>query len=175
MVAHGFGNEGTGGHSHWVHPWKTGTTYRFLVHARPTGSNTTYTAYFHLPGKKKWKLIASFRAPKDGKQLRGLYSFVENFGGSSGYLHRRARFSRQWIRNPNGKWLELTRSRFTHDGTGRVERKDYGGGVEAEGGFYLFNGGFVPATARYGDTFTRSMTSVAPRVNTPLAKSDLVD
>jgi hypothetical protein len=24
VFADGFGNEGTGGHSHWVYPWKTG-------------------------------------------------------------------------------------------------------------------------------------------------------
>ncbi len=175
VVAHGFGNEGTGGHSHWVHPWKAGTTQRFLVHAEPKGPNTTYTAYFFLPAKKKWKLIASFRAPKDGKHLRSLYSFIENFGGSSGYLRRQARFSRQWVRGAKGKWLELTQTRFTHDPTGRVERKDYGGGVEADGGFYLSNGGFLPATARYGDTFRRPATKSPPRITLPLRKSDLAE
>ena len=39
--AGGFGNEGTGGHSHLVHDWKLGDTIRFLVRAEPDGTQTT--------------------------------------------------------------------------------------------------------------------------------------
>lgn len=173
VVAHGFGNEGTGGHSHWVHSWKTGTTYRFLVHARPEKTATIYTAYFHLADPDKWKVIASFRAPKDGKHFRGLYSFVENFGGATGHFYRKAHFGRQWFRNDRGQWHELKQSHFTHDPTGRKERRDYGGGPEASG-FYLFNGGFRPATAKYGDRFTRTGSTAPPGVAIPLKPSDLV-
>lgn len=173
VVAHGFGNEGTGGHSHWVHSWKAGTTYRFLVHARPEKTATIYTAYFHLAEPNRWKVIASFRAPKDGKHFRGLYSFVENFGGATGHIYRKAHFGRQWFRNNEGQWHELKGSRFTHDPTGRKERRDYGGGPEAAG-FYLFNGGFRTATAKYGDRFTRTISTRPPQVSVPLKPSDLV-
>lgn len=42
VVANDFGNEGIGGHSHWVYPWVTGQTYRFLLHAQPDNGLTTY-------------------------------------------------------------------------------------------------------------------------------------
>src|SRR5436853_552477 len=74
VSAGGFGNEGPGGHSHLVYPWKTGQTYRFLVTAKPEGTHTLYSGYFYFPEKKRWGLIASFLAPKDGDTLRGLYS-----------------------------------------------------------------------------------------------------
>ncbi|HLK59393.1 MAG TPA: DUF3472 domain-containing protein, partial [Chthonomonadaceae bacterium] len=79
VLADSFGNEGTGGHSHLVYPWKTGATYRFLVAAQPDGDHTTYSGYFFFPEKGQWGLIARFRAPKDGGYLRGLYSFNEDF------------------------------------------------------------------------------------------------
>jgi hypothetical protein len=99
VFADGFGNEGTGGHSHWVYPWKTGQTYRFLVTAlADSASQTTiYTGFFFVPEVQRWKLIASFRAPFDGKNLRSLYSFNENFDGSNGQLQRKALFSNQWV------------------------------------------------------------------------------
>ena len=43
VVADSFGNEGTGGHSHLVHPWKLGATFRFLMHAEVAANHTTYT------------------------------------------------------------------------------------------------------------------------------------
>ncbi|MCX6335861.1 MAG: DUF5077 domain-containing protein, partial [Bacteroidetes bacterium] len=77
VIANDFGNEGTGGHSHWVYPWKTNITYKLLVTALPDSATRTtiYTGYFYLPEQQKWKLIASFSAPKDAGYLRNLYSF----------------------------------------------------------------------------------------------------
>ncbi|HZK82201.1 MAG TPA: DUF3472 domain-containing protein, partial [Humisphaera sp.] len=88
VIATDFGNEGTGGHSHLVYPWKTGETQRFLVTAKVDSNATVYTAYFYFNDTKKWGLISSFRAPHDGKLLRGLYSFNEDFGGANGHLRR---------------------------------------------------------------------------------------
>jgi hypothetical protein len=138
----GFGNEGTGGHSHLVFPWKTGQTYRFLVTVKPDGTHTNYSGYFYFPEKQAWGLIASFRAPKDGKYLRGLYSFNENFGGDNGQLRRLAMFGPQWVKTSDGVWHELTTARFTHDGTGKDDRHDYNAsGIGNR--FYLSNGGFT--------------------------------
>jgi len=40
-----FGNEGAGGQSYLVYPWKAGSTYKFLTQAKPTLNNsTTYTS-----------------------------------------------------------------------------------------------------------------------------------
>lgn len=167
VVANDFGNEGTGGHSHWVYPWETGHTYRFLLHAQPKGEFTTYTAYFFLNDKKEWKLISSFRAPKDGNYLNNLHSFVENFWGNNGHKMRKALYSNQWVITNNGTWMELNEGKFTHDPTGKIERKDYGAGVE-KGSFYLFNGGFVPDTAQFGDTFTRPRNQAKPKINLPI-------
>lgn len=167
VFADDFGNEGTGGHSHWVYPWKTGVTYKMLVTAlTDSASQTTiYTGYFFLPEQQKWKLIASFRAPKDGKPLRNLYSFNENFVGINGQLQRYAHYGNQWGQRENGTWVELTESRFSYDATGKAgDRIDYGGGMEG-GMFYLWNGGFKPATAKLGDIFTRPAKNNKPIID----------
>ena len=167
VFADGFGNEGTGGHSHWVYPWKTGQTYQMMVTAlTDSASQTTiYTGYFFLPEVQKWKLIASFKAPHDGQTLHNLYSFNENFVGLNGQLQRKAYFGNQWIQKENGQWKELTQSSFSYDATGKAgDRIDYGGGTE-NGKFYLWNGGFQKATAKYGDVFTRPMGNPRPMID----------
>ena len=89
-MASDFGNEGTGGHSHLIYAWKTGQPQRFTVTAKAEGEHTDYSGWWFHPEQRKWILIASFRAPADGKWLRGLYSFNENFGGANGHLQRKA-------------------------------------------------------------------------------------
>ncbi|MEI6598637.1 MAG: DUF3472 domain-containing protein, partial [bacterium] len=162
-----FGNEGTGGHSHWVYPWKTNITYKLLITALPDSATRTtiYTGYFYLPELQKWKLIASFSAPKDAGYLRNLYSFNENFDGANGQLQRKAYFGNQWIQRENGSWQELTQSSFSYDATGKAgDRIDYGGG-EKEGNFYLWNGGFQTPTAKFGQVFTRSPLKIKPVID----------
>ena len=169
VIANDFGNEGTGGHSHFVYPWKTQTTYKFLVTAlTDSASQTTiYTGYFYLPEQEKWKLIASFSAPKDGKYLRNLYSFSENFVGINGQLERKALFGNQWIQNgANGQWQELTEARFSYDVTGKMgDRIDYGAGVTPTGAFELWHGGFKNATANYGQSFVRPAQQNKPVID----------
>ncbi|MBL0182730.1 MAG: DUF3472 domain-containing protein [Chitinophagaceae bacterium] len=167
VFADGFGNEGTGGHSHWVYNWKAGETYKFLVAAvTDTATNTTtYTGYFFLPEQQKWKLIAAFKAPKDGKSLRKLYSFVENFWGANGQLNRRAYFGNQWIRKESGEWKELTTSTFSYDATGKAgDRIDQGGGAEGNK-FYLWNGGFKNTGAQFNQPFTRTENGERPLID----------
>jgi hypothetical protein len=166
VVASDFGNEGTGGHSHFVYPWKTGSTQKFVVTAKAEGDHTDYTGYWFHPEEQKWKLIASFRAPKDGKWLRGLYSFSENFGGSNGYLQRKVLFGPQWIRTSDGKWQELTEASFSHDGTGKENRLDRFMGVDG-GRFFLSNGGFVAGFTKFGEKFHRPPTDRPPDLQLP--------
>ena len=149
-----FGNEGTGGHSHLKYMWKTGETQRFIVAVKPDGTFTDYTGWYFHPEQKKWVLIASFRAPKDGKYLRGLHSFSENFGGSNGHLVRKARYGNGWVRDAAGKWTELGVASFSHDPTGKAARLDRFMGVE-DGRFFLSHGGFVPGFTKFGEKFTR--------------------
>ncbi len=161
VVASDFGNEGTGGHSHLVFPWVLGQRYRFLLHAEPAAGehpSTTYTAWFFFPERASWGLVASFRAPRDGHFLRGLYSFNENFGGSNGDRQRVCSFGNGWVRTHSGRWIALQQARFTHDGHGKNERLDRSAGVR-DGRFYLANGGFVDertsgAVTRAGDVLT---------------------
>lgn len=167
VYASGFGGEGTGGHSHWIYPWKAGETYHFLMHSVPTGTTTTYTAYFYVPEHREWKLIASFRAPKDGKYMGHLYSFLENFSFENGHLGRKGYFGNHWIKTNTGEWIELTKARFSNDATAKAkDRIDYGGGAE-NGWFYLWNSGFKPANAQYGDIFERPATGTPPVIDLP--------
>ncbi len=161
-----FGNEGTGGHSHLIYPWKTGQAQRFVVTAKPDGEHTIYSGFWFHPEKQQWMLIASFRAPKDGKALRGLYSFSENFNGNNGHLQRKALYGNQWIRLEGVQWSELTTASFSHDGTGKVDRLDRFMGVE-NGQFFLSQGGFVPGFTKYGEKFTRPALGKAPVIELP--------
>jgi hypothetical protein len=157
-----FGNEGTGGHSHLVYPWKTGERQRFLVTAEPVDpTHTIFSGYYFLPDKKSWLLISSWKAPKAGGYLHGLHSFSENFGGANGELRRKALYGNQWIRADSGEWTELTTTTFSFDQTGRADRLDRFMGVEA-GQFFLSHGGFIPGSTPYGKEFHRQQTSEPP-------------
>lgn len=166
VVAEVFGNEGTGGHSHLVFPWKTGVTQKFFVTAKPDGNFTTYTGYWFNPDRQAWQLIASFRAAKDGKGLRRLYSFSEDFGGSTGDRQRKALYGNQWIRLADGRWRELTTATFSHDATGASDRLDRYMGIE-NGRFFLSHGGFVSGYTASGTAFTRSATRTPPTILLP--------
>ena len=166
VTASVFGNEGTGGHSHLIYPWKTGQPQKFVLTAKPDGEHTIYSGYWFHPEQKKWLLMASFRAPKDGGWLRGLYSFSEDFDGSTGHLLRKALYGPQWIQLNNGTWQELTTASFSHDPTGKTSRLDRFMGVE-DGKFFLSQGGFVPGFTKYGEPFNRPATGKPPVIVLP--------
>jgi hypothetical protein len=167
VYAGGFGNEGTGGHSHLKYMWKTEDTQRFLLTAEPVDeTHTIYAGYWFHPEKKEWMLISAMKAPKAGERLRGLHSFSENFWGSTGHLVRKARYGNQWIKLADGTWQELTRARFSHDGTGKADRLDRFMGVE-DGAFFLSHGGFVEGYTEYGEEFERPATGTPPDVSMP--------
>jgi hypothetical protein len=162
VFAGDFGNEGTGGHSHLVCNWKTGEKQRFIVTAKPTdATHTIYAGYWFEPEQKKWMLISSWKAPKDGGYLHGLYSFSENFGGSNGHLRRKALYGNQWFHTSDGQWHEQTTATFSHDPTGKADRLDRFMGVE-DGEFFLSNGGFIHGFTQYGALFTRPATGRPP-------------
>lgn len=152
VYASGFGNEGTGGHSHLKTLWQTGAKQRLLVHAKPDGTATVYTGYWMPEGATEWKLISRFRAPKDGGYLRRPHTFVENFWGDNGHLLRKARFGPAWARTASGEWRFLDEVRFSHDVTGGADRYDYDFGRDGDLGFFLQNGGFIGASPTRGAT-----------------------
>ncbi|MCC6969842.1 MAG: DUF3472 domain-containing protein [Phycisphaerales bacterium] len=150
VYAGDFGNEGTGGHSHLKYMWKTGETYKLLLGARVEGDATIYSAYFFFPERGDWGLIASFRAPRDGKRPHGLYAFNENFWGTNGDARRLCEFSNAWVRRVDGSWRELVEAKFTHDGHGKEQRRDYAAWAKGTG-FILSNGGFIDRPTSTGD------------------------
>ena len=161
-----FGNEGSGGQSYLIFPWKAGITYGFLLRGVPdNNNNTTYTAYFHDPEQNSWMLIASFRRPKTNKHLARLHSFLENFNPDQGDKERKVLFGNQWIRDIKGNWIELKTAGFTYDNTAaKGYRKDYAGGVEGNR-FFLKNCGFFNQYTPYKSTFVRIAGSNHPQIN----------
>lgn len=152
-----FGGEGSGGQSYMKYMWKTGETYRFLMHVKPQGDNkTAYSAYFYFPESGKFELIASFLRPVTNTYLTGAHSFLENFSDTRGYITRMAYYGNQWAFTADGKWAAPTRIRFTGDTTARRGwRVDYDGGIAPDGRFFLKNGGFFSGSAVIDTVFER--------------------
>ena len=136
-----FGNEGTGGQSFLDLDWKVGETYQFLVTARLVGDRTEFAGSIRTPGDKSWRPIATFSTLAGGKLLGGYYSFVEDFRRDkvSATKERRARYGDGWIRTVDGRWVALTRARFTADDN---PAKNIDAGSES-GRFFLATGGEV--------------------------------
>ena len=162
-----FGNEGSGGQSYMHYDWKAGEKCRFLMGVRPDGKgNTMYTAYFFDNVKSKWVLVASFRRPKISTWYKHAHSFLENFSPVMGYINRKAYYGNQWARTTDGRWIPVTKARFTCDATGRQEmRLDYTGGQEGEQ-FFLSMGGFFDEYMTFGTYFERQgNTTEAPDID----------
>ena len=138
-----FGNEGSGAQSFLVYPWKAGNTYKFLLHVKPNGDNTTnFSAYFYATEENQWILVAEFLRPETNTYVSGEYSFVENFSPEQGFITRKAFFGNPWCCSKEGKWIPILNTSFTNDETGhRGTRVDYLGGIEDKR-FFLKMGGF---------------------------------
>ena len=168
--AQDFGNEGSGGQSYWIHPWKAGVTYRFLTEVKPDGQgNTQYTSWFgekrlgeKQSGDKQvdqWQLIASFKRPKTNRHLTGFHSFLENFIPEYGHLERLAEYGNQWVCDVDGQWHEVTRAKLTGDNTARGRsRLDYAGGADADH-FFLRHCGFFDKSTALDQIFERDASS----------------
>ena len=162
-----FGNEGSGGQSFMHYDWKPGERCRFLMGVKPDGDNSTvYTAYFYDNHQNKWVLVASWRRPKISTWYTNAHSFLENFNPVMGYINRKAYYCNQWARTADGRWIPVSRGRFTCDTTGHLRhRLDYTGGVEGEG-FFLSMGGFFDDFMTSGTWFERAgNVSEAPEID----------
>lgn len=166
-----FGNEGSGGQSYLVFPWKADLTYRFLTRIRPTPNDqwgqacTEYTAYFFDASAQKWMLIASWKRPSTSTYYTHPYSFLENFNPDQGYLSRKVYFGNQWARDVNGVWKELSAGRFTCDETGRKGgRVDFAGGAEGNR-FFLKSFGFFNEMVAPDKSFTRTANGGNPPIS----------
>ena len=162
-----FGNEGSGGQSYMHYDWKAGELCRFLMGVRPDGKgNTIYTAYFYDNHKNKWQLVASWRRPQITTWYTNAHSFLENFNPVMGFINRKAYYGNQWARTTDGRWIPVTKARFTCDTTGHQEmRLDYTGGVNGEQ-FFLSMGGFFDQNMKHGTYFDRTgNTTEAPNID----------
>lgn len=155
-----FGNEGSGGQSYLVYPWKAGTTYRFLTEVKPDDKgNTIYASWFGDKEANEWRLIARFRRPKTDTHLRGFHSFLESFSPTYGFIGRRANYGNVCVRDVAGDWHECTKARFSVDATGGGRnRLDFTGGSEGDS-FFMRNCGFFNETGRPGEVFKRKSTA----------------
>lgn len=151
-----FGNEGSGGQSFMHYNWKAGERCRFLMGVKPDGKgNTIYTAYFFDNNKGEWSLVASFCRPQTSTWYTGAHSFLENFSPVMGYINRKAYYTNQWARTTDGRWLPVSKARFTCDATGAKKmRLDYTGGTEGDS-FFLSMGGFFDEYMKPGTFFKR--------------------
>ncbi len=158
-----FGNEGSGGQSYLVYPWKAGTTYKFLLQATPVENNSTrFSAFFYAPEKQRWMLIARFLRPGAGTYLKRLHSFLESFEPETGNITRKAWYQHAWVRTVKGEWKPLNKMLFTGDLTAQKRyRMDYAGGVE-NGKFYLQNGGFFNRFTPLRSVFSLPPATAAP-------------
>ena len=137
-----FGGEGTGGQSFFDYDWKVGETYRFLVTAKPDGTDrTAYSGFFYLNDKKEWKHLVTFSTLTKGTLLEGYYSFVEDFRRNkvSTTKTRKATFGNGWVKTTKGDWVELAKARFTADAN-PVLNIDAG---SQDGKFFLATGGDI--------------------------------
>ena len=112
-----FGGEGTGGQSFFDYDWKTGETYRLMVTSRIDKNRSEYSGWFFVPEEKAWKHLVTFSTVTGGRNLRGYYSFVEDFKRNriSATQTRQADFGGGWVRTSKNEWTSLNRARFTGD------------------------------------------------------------
>ena len=157
-----FGNEGSGGQSFLVYPWKAGATYRFLIKVEPDGKGrTVYTSWFGDKSTNEWRLIASFRRPMTDTHLSGFHSFLESFSPTYGFIGRKALYGNVWVCDVDGRWYECTKARFSVDATGGGRhRLDFTGGSDGQS-FFLRNCGFFNETGRPGETFSRESNGIS--------------
>ncbi len=162
-----FGNEGSGGQSYLIYPWKAGKTYRFLTQVTPDcKGNTVYTAWFGDKAADEWRLVASFRRPKTDTHLRGFHSFLESFDPSLGHIERKGLYGNVWVCDVSGEWHECVKANFSVDGTGGTrQRLDFNAGADGAS-FFMRNCGFFNETGRPGDVFTReSVAELKPVID----------
>ncbi len=160
VFAGDFGNEGTGGHSHLVTPWKTGEKQRFLVTVKPDGEGAIFAGYFYRNDLKKWMLISAWRRPRTEAKLSQFYSFIEDFAHEK-EATRRANFGNAWIRTADGKWQEPLTAKFTRTAGNEPVRRDWEAGTDKDQ-FWMQIGGYIDRTTEYGDLFTREQSNHPP-------------
>lgn len=168
VVTQRFGGEGTGGQAYLVYNWKAGNTYKFLTHAQPDGTgNTLYSSWFYAPELGTWQFMATWKRPEatSSKYLTGLYSFVENFMDTNGYMGRNADYGNSWVKSATGVWYEVISATFTGDDIATINyRQDYAGGIR-NNNFYLQNGGFFNGNVLLNTSLLKVPGAIPPAID----------
>jgi hypothetical protein len=143
-----FNNEGSGGHTHLVYPWKAGATVKFLMNARLMQDNSVvYSAWFMDDPTLDWQYMASFKSPDNQKLFDAeFYSFVENFGSSNGQQIRKGYYSNMWGKiSGQTTWVSLSQAYMSYTDGLPDGRSDYAGGIDetTRTRFYLQSGGYL--------------------------------
>jgi hypothetical protein len=162
VTASAFDHEGSGGHSHWDYAWKDNQTYAFLLGVKPDGDGAIFSTWVKLSETNQWKFLTSFRRPKTNAKLDGLYSFVEDWSGSAGYVKRTCLYSNLWIYNTQNKWIQLREAHSS--ATSELGRKDYDHYVQGNG-VVLSTGGYGPAKGSRGVTLKIPESTTPPTVD----------
>lgn len=160
VFAGDFNNEGTGGHSHVIMPWKVGETQRFLVQVKPDGDAAIFAGYFFRPDTHKWTLVSAWRRPRTEAALTRFYSFSEDFGHDQ-QATRRAKFGPAWVQTADGHWTEPFTARFSRTAGGQPVRRDWQAGVAGDQ-FITQIGGYITGTTEAGDLLTRHPSAHPP-------------
>ena len=149
-----FGGEGTGGQCLVDFPWVVGEPVRFLVRAElhdaggapgargEAEAKTAYAGWIFDPQQKAWRHLVTFRTRNNGKLLRGVYSFVEDFkrDTKSADEVRRAQFGNAWMKPRVGEWAAVTQAKFTAS-RAEWEARDTINAGPAGSGFFISTGG----------------------------------
>jgi len=103
-----FGGEGSGAKTMMPFEWEIGKTYSFLVLLTPQDKGTIYTAWIGEKGKA-WSKIASYKTVMTKKELRGFYSFIEDYArnGQTGQKARLAFYPDHGAMSADGKWRRI--------------------------------------------------------------------
>jgi hypothetical protein len=171
-----FGGEGTGGQCMVDFPWAVGEPVRFLVRAEVhdapgiVGGKTAYAGWIFDPAQKAWRHLVTFRTRNNGKLLRGVYSFVEDFRRDTKSADdvRRAQLGNAWMKPRAGEWQAVAQAKFTASRADWEARDTINAGPAGDG-FFLATGGDTRRVTELTATMKTEATPAAVPGDVPAA------
>lgn len=109
--------EGYGFSAEWEYNWQPGDTCKFYltVLADSAKQTTDYTAYFFIPAKKQWKLLAGFRTVNNFRFLGEPYSILKEEAYPEQPVHRKIIFTNNWVQNDKREWKPVNTNKTGAD------------------------------------------------------------
>lgn len=158
-----FGGEGTGAQSFLKYNWQINQTYKYLIKSKVNGNRTAYKAYFFINETNQWKHLATFETLSGSSEnIRGLYSFVEDFlrNYESPSWERSVSFTNTIAVNKNQEVIKLDRVTFT-----TIDNHPLNSINALVNGtkFVLASGGNIQNTTAVNSSLQRNGTNSMPR------------